>query len=186
MKEPEQAALFHDVGLRTKFAGIMGELETAFLRKPSTSRVDVYWRYLHTLDLQHLARAAEQAINETGRFPSIADMRKAAKAIATSRARQKRGQFQRVPGIHCAWCEDSGWRFWEGTIDNRGEVITVQQWRDRHLGSWTYRVSACPCRETNPNYQCDLDEKSSTPPDIDRNKAKQMMAKYVGRGTGRW
>lgn len=185
MKEPEQPALFEDVGLRTKFAGIMGELEVAFQRRTSTTRVEVYWRYLHALDIKQLHRAAVLFIEDVGKFPSIADWKKLVKKLEAAKAQRERGRFERVPGIYCEVCEDTGRRFWEGTVENKGQVITVDQWRHRGPG-WVYRAGVCPCRDHNPNYQCDLDEKSNTPPDIDRDKAKQMMAKYVGRSAGRW
>lgn len=184
-----QSELFADIGRRTNFAKVMGELEIAFNRKPSTSRVDAYWKYLHQLDEGLVKRASVQFITDVGRFPSIADWRKAVQKLEHSRQR-KRGQFTRVDGIYCEDCEDTGWRFLAGNVEVNGSPISVEERRrldhaERGTG-WVFRSQPCPCRPENPNYQCAQDEKTSTPPDIDRDKAGQLARKWLPRGAGKW
>lgn len=184
-----QHELFEDVGRRTEFAKVFGELEIAFARKPSPARVMAYWKYLHPLPPDLLGRAARVFILDVGRFPSIADWRKQVEKLEKQRGR-KRGQFQRVEGIYCEDCEDTGWRFLAGNEDVNGSPITVAERRrmeheERGRG-WVFRTQACPCRDENPNFQCAQDERTDRPPDIDRDKAAQLARKYLPRAAGRW
>lgn len=137
---------------RPRFAGFFLELNTAFDKKVSAIKADMYWTQLKDIPIELIGQATHRWIRDGDRFPRVADLRRMCDLVVASAADRKRiagpvryEDFEGEPVYHCLPCEDTGWR-WH---DQSGSIISSL----KACVTNARRVSVCPCRATNPAYR---------------------------------
>ncbi len=137
---------------RARFAGLMLKLNTAFDKKVSQVKVEMYWEQLLDIPIELVGQSTDRWIRDGTRFPRIADLRRMCDLVVSSAANQKRlagpvryEDFEGEPVYHCPSCEDTGWR-WHGKDGSVVSSLKACETNARH-------VSVCPCRATNPAYR---------------------------------
>lgn len=137
---------------RSKFAYLLLRLNTAFDKKVSQVKSDMYWEQLMDIPIELVGQSVERWIREGRHYPKVAELRLMCDVIISASANRKRiagpmrwDDYKGEPVYHCLVCEDIGWR-WH---DSDGGIITPAKACEINAR----RVTACTCRATNPAYR---------------------------------
>lgn len=150
---------------RSKFAYMLLRLSTAFDKKVSQVKADMYWEQLLDVPVELVGQAVERWIREGRHYPKVAELRLMCDVVVASSANRKRLAGPTPPTrdeagnaiylYHCLQCEDTGWRWHDvdGTVISSLKACEIN----------ARMVSPCPCRATNPEYHARIARNDPAP-----------------------